>query len=53
MRETDFKRLMLLRYQLVIAAENFGNEEKLSPVLIPALSKDIDQQLKLAHKLVN
>ena len=44
---------MRLRNHVVIAAENFGNEENLSPVLIPTLSKDMDEQLELAHKLVD
>ena len=44
---------MRLRNQLVIAAESFARVEKLSPVLIPTLSEDMDEQLKLAHKVVN
>ena len=39
--------------QLVFAAENFAREENLFPVLIPSLSKDMDEQLKLAHKVVH
>ena len=39
--------------QLVIAAENLTREEKLTPVLILATSKDMDEQLKLAHKVVD
>ena len=50
MGETDFNWLMQLRKQLVIATENFGREENLSSVLIPTMPKDIDEQLKLAHK---
>ena len=52
MGAADFKQFMRLRNQLVIAAENFVREENLSPVLIPTISKDMDEQLKLAHKLV-
>ena len=44
---------MRLRNHVAIAAENFGNEENLSPVLIPTLSEDMDDQLELAHKLVD
>ena len=44
---------MRLRNQLVIAAENFAREEFLSPVLIPTLSKDIDEQLKLVVDVVD
>ena len=35
------------------AAENFAVEENLTPVLIPTMSKDLDEQLKLAHKVVD
>ena len=38
--------------QLVIAAENFAKEENMTPVLIPLMSKDMEEQLKLAHKVV-
>ena len=45
---------MRLRNQLVNAAENFAREEKLIiPVLIPTMSRDMDEQLKLAHKVVD
>ena len=42
-----------MRNQLVNAAENFGREENLTPVLIPTISRDMDEQLKLAHKVVD
>ena len=51
--EADFKQFMRLRNQLVNVAENFAREENLTPVLIPTISKDIDEQLKLAHKVVD
>ena len=44
---------MRLRYQLVNAAENFTKEEILTPVLIPTMSKDMDEQCKLTHKVVD
>ena len=44
---------MRLRNQLVNAAENFAREENLTPLLIPTTSKDMDEQLKLAHKVVD
>ena len=44
---------MRLRNQLVNAAENVAGEENLTPVLIPTMSKDMDEQLKLAHKVVD
>ena len=53
MGETDFNQFMRLRNQLVNAAENFDREEKLTPVLIPTMSKDMNKQLKLTHKVVD
>ena len=53
MGEADFIQFMRLRSQLVNAAENFAREETLTPVLIPTMSKDKDEQLKLAHKVVD
>ena len=53
MGEADFNQLMRLRNQLVSAAENFAREETLIPVLMSTMSKDMDEQLKLAHKVVD
>ena len=53
MREADFNQFMRLRNQLVLAAKNFAREEKLTPMLKRTMSKDIDQQIKLAHKVVD
>ena len=53
MGEADFNQFMRLRNQLVNAAENFATEEDLTPVLIPTMSKDMDEQFKLAHKVVD
>ena len=44
---------MRLRNRLVNAAESFAREENLTPVLIPTMSIDMDEQLKLAHKVVD
>ena len=44
---------MRMRKPLVNAAENFGREENLSLVLIPTMSRDMDEQLKVAHKVVD
>ena len=52
MGEADFNQFMRLRNQLVIAAEDVAREENLTPVLMPKMSKDMDKQLKLAHKVV-
>ena len=35
------------------AAEKFAREENLNPVLIPTMSKDLDEQFKLSHKVVD
>ena len=51
--EADFNQCMRLRNQLVKAAEHFDSEEKLTPVLIPTMSRDMDEQLKLAHQVVD
>ena len=53
MGEADFNQFMRLRNQLVNAAENFAREENLTPVLIPTMSRDMEEQLKLAHKVVD
>ena len=51
--QTDFNQFMCVKNQLVSSTENFGREENLSPVPIPTMSKDMDEQLKLAHKAVD
>ena len=53
MGEADFNHFMRLKNQLVNAAENFAREENLMPVLKPTMSKDMKEQLKLAHKVVD
>ena len=53
MGDADFNQFMRLRNQLANAAEIFAREEKLTSVLIPTKSKDMDEQLKLAHKVVD
>ena len=53
MGEADFNQFMQLWNQLVNAAENFAREENLTPVLIPTMSSVMDEQLKLAHKVVD
>ena len=53
MGEADFNQFMRLRNQLVNAAENFAREENLTPVMIPTMSKGMDEQLKPAHKVVD
>ena len=53
MGEADFNQLMRLRNQQVNAAENSARGESLTPVLTPKMSKVMDEQLKLAHKVVD
>ena len=53
MGEADYNQLMRLRNQLINAAEIFAREENSTPVLVPTMSKDMDEQLKLAHKVVD
>ena len=53
MGESDINQFMQLRNQLVIAADIFGGGRNLSPIHIPTMSKDMDEQLTLAHKMVD
>ena len=53
MGEAGFNQFIPLRNQLVNVAEIFAREENLTPVLIPTMSKDMDEQLKLAHKVLD
>ena len=53
MGEAKFNHFIRLRNQLVNKAENLAMEENFTPVLIPTMSKDMDEQLKLAHKVVD
>ena len=51
--EADFNQFIRQRNQLVVAADNFLREQNLSPVLQSTLSKDIEEQLKLIHKVID
>ena len=51
MGEVDLKQFIRQRNQLVVAADNFLKEQNLSPVLQSTLSKDMEEQLKLVHKV--
>ena len=53
MGEADFNQFIRQRNQLVVAADNFLREENLSPVLQSTLCKDMDEQLKLVHKVID
>ena len=51
--ETDFNQFIRQRNQLVVAADNFLREQNLPPVLQSTLSKDMEEQLKLVHKVID
>ena len=53
MGEAEFKQFIRQRNQLVVAAENFLTEQNLLPVLQSTLSKDMEEQLKLVHKVID
>ena len=51
--EADFNQFIWQRNQLVLAADNFLREQNLSPVLPSTLSLDMEEQLKLVHKVID
>ena len=51
--EADFNQFIRQRNQLVVAADNFLKEQNLSPVLQSTLSKDMEEQLKLDHNVID
>ena len=53
MGEADFSQFIRKKNQLVIAADNFLREQNLPPVLQSTLSKDMEEQLKLVHKMID
>ena len=53
MGKADFNQFIRQRNQLVVAADNFLREQNLSPVLQSRLSKDMEEQLKLVHKVID
>ena len=53
MGEADFNQFLRQRNQLVVAADNYLREKNLSPVLQSTLSKDMEEQLKLVHKVID
>ena len=53
MGEADFNQFSRQRNQLVVAADNFLKEQNLPPVLQSTLSKDMEEQLKLVHKVID
>ena len=53
MGQADFNQFIRQRNQLVVAADNFLREENLSLVLQSSLCKDMEEQLKLVHKVID
>ena len=53
MGEADFNQFIRQRNTLVVAADNFLGKQKLSPVLQSTLSKDMEKQLNLVHKMID
>ena len=53
MGEADLIQFIRQRNQLVVAADNFLREQNLPPVLQSTLSKDMEEQLKLVHKVID
>ena len=53
MGEADFNLFIRKTNQLVVAADKFLREENLSPVLQSTLCKDMEEQLKLVHKVID
>ena len=53
MGEADFNQFIRQRNQLVVAADSFLKEQNFSPVLQSTVSKDMEEQLKLVHKVID
>ena len=53
MGEADFHQFIRQRNQLVVAADNFLREQYLPPVLQSTLCKDMEEQLKIFHKVID
>ena len=53
MGEADFNQFIRKGKQLVVVADNFLREQILSPFLQSTLSKDMEEQLKLVHKVID
>ena len=53
MGEANFNQFIRQRKKLVVAADIFLRKQILSPVLQSSLSKDMEEQLKLVHKVID
>ena len=49
----DFNQFIRQRNQIVVSADNFLREQNLSLLLQSTLSKYMEEQLKLVHKLID
>ena len=52
MGEADFNQFIGARNELVVAVRDFSNVENFPPVQVKLLAKDMEEQLKLTHKVV-
>ena len=52
MGEADFNQFIRPRNQRVVAVRDFSKEENLPPVQAKLLAKDMEEQLKQTHKVV-
>ena len=52
MGEEDFNQFIRLSNQLVVAVRDFSKGENLPPVQVKLLATDMEEQLKLTHKIV-
>ena len=52
MGEADFIQFIKLKNQLVVAVRDISKEESLPPVQVKLLAKDMEEQIKLTHKVV-
>ena len=50
--ETEFNQIIRLRNQLSVLVGDFSKEENLPPVQVRLLAKDMEEQLKLTHEVV-
>ena len=53
MGEAGFNQFFRQRIQLVVAADNFLRDQSLSPFLQSTLSRDMEEQLELVHKVID
>ena len=52
MGEAGFNQFIRLRIQLVVAVRHLSKEENLPPVQVKLLARDMEEQLKLTHRVV-